>query len=160
VRRLLDGDRATKKAAAAPRARLLDRYDGAIRQILGETPEMRAPAMLERLRVLGYRGGLSIVRERLRQLRPHAEKEPFLTLEFKPGAAAQVDWADFGFALPGCTRRVSAFVMAMCYSRLLYLEFTLSQAMGSFLRCMERALRFFAGSTTCDIFDYVPRNIS
>jgi transposase len=153
VRRLLDGDRATKKAALAPRARLLDRYDGAIRQILGETPEMRAPAMLERLRVLGYRGGISIVRERLRQLRPHAEKEPFVTLEFKAGAAAQVDWADFGFALPGCTRRVSAFVMVMCYSRLLYLEFTLSQAMGSFLRCMERALRFFGGSTTVDIFD-------
>jgi hypothetical protein len=64
-----------------------------------------------------------------------------------------VDWADFGFALPGCPRRVSAFVMVMCYSRMLYLEFTLSQAMGSFLRCMERALRFFGGSTTVDIFD-------
>jgi hypothetical protein len=86
-------------------------------------------------------------------LRPHAEKEPFLTLDFKSGAAAQVDWADFGFALPGCPRRVSAFVMVMCYSRMLYLEFTLSQAMGSFLRCMERALRFFGGSTTVDIFD-------
>jgi transposase len=153
VRSLLDGDRATKKAAAAPRTRMLDRYDGAIRQILGETPGMLAPAMLERLRTLGYRGGLTIVRARLRQLRPHAEKEPFLTLDFKAGAAAQVDWADFGFALPGCTRRVSAFVMVMCYSRQLYLEFTLSQAMGSFLRCMERALHFFGGSTTVDIFD-------
>jgi transposase len=143
VRSLLDGDRATKKAAATPRTRMLDRYDGAIRQILGETPGMLAPAMLERLRTLGYRGGLTIVRARLRQLRPHAQKEPFLTLNFKAGAAAQVDWADFGFALPGCTRRVSAFVMVMCYSRQLYLEFTLSQAMGSFLRCMERALHFF-----------------
>jgi len=127
VRRLLDGDRAIKKAAAAPRTRLLDRYDGAIRQILDETPEMHAPAMLERLRTLGYHGGITIVRNRLRQLRPHAEKEAFLTLDFKAGAAAQVDWADFGFALPGCTRRVSAFVMVMCYSRMLYLEFTLSQ---------------------------------
>ena len=71
VRRLLDGDRVTKKATAAPRTRLLDRYDGAIRQILGETPEMLAPAMLERLRTLGYRGGITIVRARLRQLRPH-----------------------------------------------------------------------------------------
>jgi transposase len=153
VRRLLDGDRATKKAAAAPRTRLLDRYDGAIRQILSDTPEMHAPAMLERLRTLGYHGGITVVRNRLRELRPHAEKEAFLTLDFKAGAAAQVDWADFGFALPGCTRRVSAFVMVMCYSRMIYLEFTLSQAMGSFLRCMERALRFFGGSTTVDIFD-------
>jgi transposase len=152
VRKVLDGDR-TIKSTVAPRPRLLLPYDGAIRQVLSDTPQMRAPAMLERLRTLGYRGGITIVRERLRQLRPHAEKEPFLTLDFKPGAAAQVDWADFGFALPGCPRRVSAFVMVMCYSRTLYLEFTLSQAMGSFLRCMERALRFFCGSTTVDIFD-------
>ncbi len=41
----------------------------------------------------------------------------------------------------------------VCYSRLLYIEFTLSQAMGSFLRCMERALRFFGGATLLDIFD-------
>jgi transposase len=153
VRRVLDGDRAGKVSTLAPRPRLLLPYDGAIRKLLGETPEMRAPALLERLRALGYRGGITIVRERLRQLRPRAEKEPFLTLDFKPGVAAQVDWADFGFALPGCPRRVSAFVMVMCYSRMLYLEFTLSQAMGAFLRCLERALRFFGGSTSVDIFD-------
>ena len=100
VRKVLDGDR-TIKSTVAPRPRLLLPYDGAIRQVLSDTPQMRAPAMLERLRTLGYRGGITIVRERLRQLRPHAEKEPFLTLDFKPGAAAQVDWADFGFALPG-----------------------------------------------------------
>jgi transposase len=154
VRKLLDGDRARKRdQPAVPRTRLLLPFDGAIRQILGETPEMHAPAMLERLRALGYRGGITILRDHLRGLRPQAAREPFLTLEFPPGAAAQVDWADFGFALPGCPRRVSAFVMVLCYSRYLYLEFTLSQAMGSFLRCMERALRFFGGSTKADIFD-------
>jgi transposase len=154
VRKFLDGDRARKRdQPAAARAKLLQPFEGAIRQILGETPEMRAPAVLERLRTLGYRGGITILRDRLRGLRPHAEREPFLTLDFPVGAAAQVDWADFGFALPGCPRRVSAFVMVLCYSRYLYLEFTLSQAMGSFLRCMERALRFFQGATKVDIFD-------
>ena len=53
----------------------------------------------------------------------------------------QVDWADFGFALPGVPRRVSAFVAVLCYSRYLYIEFTLSQSMGTFLRCMERCLQ-------------------
>jgi hypothetical protein len=43
--------------------------------------------------------------------------------------------------------------MVACYSRLLYLEFTLSQAMGTFLRCMERGIRFFGGVATADIFD-------
>jgi len=154
VRRILDRERRKQAPRpASPRPTLLGPYDGAIRQMLSETPELRAPAVLERLRPLGYRGGVTVLRDRLRQLRPHAEREPFLTLDFAPGAAVQVDWADFGFALPGCPRRVSAFVMALCYSRMLYLEFVLSQAMGSFLRCMERGLRFFGGTTKVDIFD-------
>ena len=154
VRRILDRERCGRGArSAAPRPTLLGAYDGAIRQMLSDTPELRAPAVLERLRPLGYRGGVTIVRQRLRQLRPAVEREPFLTLDFAPGAAVQVDWADFGFALPGCPRRVSAFVMALCHSRMLYLEFVFSQAMGTFLRSMERGLRFFGGTTKADIFD-------
>jgi transposase len=154
VRRILDRERRGRgDRTTAPRPTLLGAYDGAIRQMLSDTPELRAPAVLERLRPLGYRGGLTVVRQRLRQLRPAAEREPFLTLDFAPGAAVQVDWADFGFALPGCPRRVSAFVMALCHSRMLYLEFVFSQAMGTFLRCMERGLRFFGGTTKADIFD-------
>ena len=57
--------------------------------------------------------------------------------------------------VPGRVRpgRVCAFVAALAYSRYLYLEFTVSQAMGTFLRCMDRALRFFQGTTTTSIFD-------
>jgi hypothetical protein len=54
----------------------------------------------------------------------------------------QIDWADFGFALPDIPRRVSAFAAVL---RRLYLEFTLSQSMGTFLRCMERCLAFYGG---------------
>jgi len=114
---------------------------------------MKAPTILERLRPLGYTGGISILRDRVRALRPQPQREAFLTLDFAPGAAFQVDWADFGFALPGCPRRVSGFIMAAAYSRYLYLEFTLSQAMGTFLRCMERALHFYGGVAVADIFD-------
>ena len=135
------------------RSRLLDPYRGAIRTMLDDCPHLRAPAVLERLRPLGFGGGVTIVRDLLRELRPHAEREPFLTLDFPPGKAVQVDWADFGFALPGCPRRVSAFVMVLCYSRMLYLEFTLSQTQGTLSRCMERGLHFFGGSTLVDIFD-------
>jgi transposase len=153
VRRMLEGARRKDRAPSAPRPTLLGPYEDEIRRLLADTPELRAPAVVERLRPLGYCGGVTMVRAKLRQMRPHVRREPFVTLDFAPGAAMQVDWADFGFALPGCPRRVSAFVATLCYSRYLYLEFTLSQAMGSFLRCMERALRFFGGTTTVDIFD-------
>ncbi|HEY2736578.1 MAG TPA: hypothetical protein VGI70_21405, partial [Polyangiales bacterium] len=81
--------------------------------------------------------GITIVRERLRRLRPRRNPEAFLTLDFAPASALQVDWADFGYALPGCPRRVSAFVATLAYSRMLYIEFTVSQAMGSFLVCVR-----------------------
>lgn len=137
----------------APRGSLLDPFDVLIREMLDDTPELKAPAMLERLRGRGYTGGISILRDRMRKLRPRPSPEAFLTLEFAPGSAMQVDWADFGFVLPGVPRRVSAFVATLCYSRQLYLEFTLSQRMGTFLRCMERALDFFGGTANVDIFD-------
>lgn len=154
VRKLLGRARARRPARPEPaRASLLDAYSPTIRSLIEKTPELTAPAVLERLRPLGYTGGITILRDRLRGLRPRPAKEAFLTLDFAPGAAFQVDWADFGFALPGCPRRVCGFVMVACYSRYLYLEFTLSQAMGTFLRCMERGLRFFGGVAVADIFD-------
>jgi transposase len=153
VRRLLGQRRPLLPSVLARRGSVIDLYDTEIRRLLSETPDMKATTVLERLRPLGYSSGITIVRERVRSLRPRPAREAFLTLDFAPGSAFQVDWADFGFAVPGCPRRVSAFVMAACYSRYLYLEFTLSQAMGTFLRCMERALRFYGGVALADIFD-------
>jgi len=153
VRTILGRHRAPPKPAAAPRGSILDPYETAIRGILDDTPEMLAPAVLERLRPLGYTGGVTILRDCLRRLRPRGHREAFLTLDFPPGQAMQIDWADFGFALPGIPRRVSAFVAVLCYSRYLYIEFTLSQTMGSFLRCMDRCTRFYGGTTLVDIFD-------
>lgn len=153
VRRLLGRKLPLPREAPDPRSSLLDPYLPVIHKLVEETPEMKGPAVLERLRPLGYTGGITILRDRLRTIRPGQRREAFLTLDFRPGQAVQVDWADFGFVIPGCPRRVSAFVMALCYSRYLYLEFTLSQSMGAFLRCMERGIAFFGGTTTTDIFD-------
>ena len=136
-----------------PRGSILEPYKPEIKDLLEEVPEMKAPAMLERLRRLGYTGGISILRDYMRQVRPRPHREAFLTLDFHPGAAMQVDWGDFGYAIPGCPRRVSALVMALCYSRYLYIEFTLSQTFGTFVRAMERGLAFFDGTTVVDIFD-------
>jgi transposase len=137
----------------APRTSIVAVHDGTIRALLAAAPEIRAPAVLERLRGQGYTGGLTVIRQRLRALRDKPYAEAFLKLDFAPGEVVQVDWADFGFALPGVPRRVSAFVMVMGYSRKLYLEFALSQSMGSFLRCMERGHRYFGGVTLIDLFD-------
>ena len=153
VRRILGRSLPQLTRSSPERGSLLDPHQAFIVDALDTTPELKAPALLERLRARGYAGGISILRDRMRRLRPKPSREAFLTLEWSPGSAMQVDWADFGFALPGVPRRVSAFVATLCYSRMLHLEFTLSQRMGTFLRCMERALVFFGGTTNVDIFD-------
>jgi transposase len=128
-------------------------YDDDIRKALDDCADIPAPAMLDRLRQQGYQGGITVVRERLRLLRPKPRQEAFFTRSYGPAQMLQVDWADFGYAIPGSGRRVSAFVAALAYSRYLFVVFTMSQAMGCFLRCMESALRFFGGRTLVDVFD-------
>src|ERR1700728_1869906 len=97
--RILVGHRAPPRLAPEPRGSILDPYETAIRAVLDDMPEMLAPAMLERLRPLGYTGSVTILRDRLRHLRPRPQREAFLTIDFRPGEAMRVDWADFGFAL-------------------------------------------------------------
>lgn len=155
VRRMIGAASGKRERAKPPgqRASVLDAYVGEIQALLADCADMRAPAVLDRLRARGYEGGITVLRDRLRQLRPRPAREAFFTRSYAPGKMLQVDWADFGYAIPGCARRVSAFVAGLAYSRYLFITFTLSQAMGSFLRCMEAALRFFGGRTQVDVFD-------
>jgi transposase len=156
VRDLVDAQRARRvpRRPPAPRESMLARFDAEIRARLKEDPDLRAPALLERLRDLGYRGGISILRDRMRELRPKPHIEVFSSFtEIRPAQRLEVDWAHMGYAIPGVPREVSVFVALLVYSRLLYLEFALSRGMGSFLRCMDRAMAFFGGLTAVDVFD-------
>jgi transposase len=92
VRRILGRGPARRTTALAKRDSILDPYVSAIRGLLDDTPEMKTTTVLERLRPLGYTGGITIVRDRLRRLRPRRDPEAFLTLDFAPGSALQVDW--------------------------------------------------------------------
>jgi transposase len=120
----------------------LDPYKGLIRQWL-ESHDYSAQQILQRLREEGFEGGYSIVKEYVRKVRPR-RPPAFLTLSFAPGECAQVDWGVYGSVAVGETRRkLSFFVMVLCYSRMIYVEFTLSQKMEQFLACHQHAFEFF-----------------
>ena len=119
----------------------LDSFKGQISALLERHP-YTAQQLLQRLRQQGYAGGYSILKDFVRQVRP-VRKPAYLMLEFAPGECAQVDWGNFGSVMVGSTRRrLSFFVMVLCYSRLLYVEFTLSEGMEQFLTCHRHALEF------------------
>ncbi len=132
----------TEPKSRTPRPSMLTPYYPLIDQLLDDAPNRSAVNILQRLRPAGYLGGISILRDRLRSIRPTAPREAFFHLDFAPGEAAQVDWGEFGDAFADGTK-VHAFVMVLCWSRMLYLEFTLRETLPALLRCYERALRFF-----------------
>ena len=104
-----------------------------------------AAQVLARIRENGFDGGYTIVKDYVRAIRPR-RNPAYLTLSFAPGECAQVDWGSFGTVPVGATtRRLSFFVMVLCYSRMMYLEFTVSQTMEHFLACHQHAFEAFGG---------------
>jgi transposase len=99
--------------------------------------------IFQHIREQGFDGGYTIVKEFVRKVRP-PKTRAFLKLAFAPGECAQVDWGSYGAVNVGSTRRrLSFFVIVLCYSRMMYVEFTLSQSMEHFLACHQNAFNFF-----------------
>ena len=126
------------------RASKLDAFKGQIVRWL-DTHPYSAQQIFQRLGEAGYEGGVSIVKDYVHRIRPR-HQEAFLKLDFTAGEAAQVDWGEWGTIGVGSTRRrLSFFLMVLCYSRRMYLEFTVSQQMEFFLNCHENAFATFGG---------------
>ena len=102
-----------------------------------------ARQIFQRLQEAGFDGGITILTDYVRKIRP-PKVTPYLKLIFAPGECAQVDWGTYGNVRVGSTsRRLSFFVMVLCHSRMMYVEFTVSQTMEHFLGCHQNALHFF-----------------
>jgi transposase len=122
----------------------LDPFKNDIVRMLERYP-YSAAQVFQRITEQGFGGGYSIVKAYVRTVRPRRQSA-FLTLAFAPGECAQVDWGSFGSVPVGQTqRRLSFFVMVLCYSRMMYVEFTVSQTMEHFLACHQHAFEFFGG---------------
>ena len=128
----------------AKRASKLDPFKSRIVALLERHP-YTAQQLIQQLRPQGYTGGYSILKEFVRQVRPRRHPA-YLMLQFAPGECAQVDWGSFGSITVGSTRRrLSFFAMVLCHSRMMYVEFTLTEGMEQFLSCHQNALAFFGG---------------
>jgi transposase len=129
---------------SVPRRSQLDPFKARVVRLL-ETHPYSAQQIFQRLREEGFAGGFTIVKDYVRKVRP-ARRDAFLKLSFAPGECAQVDWGEYGSIGCGSTRRrLSFFVMVLCHSRLMYVEFTVSQTMEHFLAAHEHAFAAFGG---------------
>jgi transposase len=155
VKKALSMEHPPDEARRPPRGSILDPYKPKIDALIAKYPRLSAVRVLEEIRKgpQGYRGQISVVRAYLRRIRP-ARGRVYQEVFYEPGQAMQVDWGTCGRIKIGSTMRiVSVFVSVLCYSRLCYIEFCLSQRKPEFYRCLVHALQFFRGSPRQVIFD-------
>ena len=134
---------------------LLDPYLEQIKELLSRYPDLSAVRIRKEIArgPQGYRGSTTVLRRYLRRVRP-ARGRVYQEVPYRPAQAMQVDWGECGRVQVGSTtRKVSVFVAVLCYSRLLFIEFTLSQRKAEFYRGLVNALNFFGGSPRTVIFD-------
>jgi transposase len=153
VRRAIDVD-SFASATTRVRPSMLDPYMEVVEVTLKNHPKLVASALYGMLKARGYKGSEKQVRRLVARLRPRPRGEAFLKLRVLYGEQAQVDWGHFGKVQVGrAERALSCFVMTLSRSRATFAYFVLDQSMESFLRCHERAFRYFGGLTRQLLYD-------
>lgn len=140
------------------RTKLLDPFRDRIAKILERYPDLSAVRIRDKISKPegdspAYQGGLTQLRVYLQSIRT-GKKRVYQDIVYDPGEAMQIDWGDVGpIRIGNATRKVSVFVAVLCYSKMIYIEFTLSQRKSEFYRCIGHALEFFRGSPRKIVFD-------
>lgn len=147
VRKYLENPDITKPQRRS-KPKKLDPFVDYIDELLVEWPDVNAVVIKQRLDDRGYTGGISILRDYLRDIRDAKNKPPqYIRFESPAGQQFQCDWGHFGTLTYGNTnRKLYCMAVIECHSRILYVEFTHSQNKEAFMRTLLNAFIFFGGT--------------
>ena len=124
-----------KRQRRAKPARKIDQFASYVKQRMGEGV-YNTRKLYRELREQGYTGGLTQVIMYVQPYRPKHDESAVMRFETEPGQQGQVDWGYFGtMEYEGRQRKVYVFVMTLCWSRAMYVEFTVNSNTDWFLRC-------------------------
>jgi transposase len=97
-----------------PRHSKLDPFIGQIKKLLKDVPKITGQRVYEEICAAGYDGGISILQDRLRSLRPKPKKTPVIRFETAPGLQGQMDWSPYTI--------VNCFSYILGFSRRQYID--------------------------------------
>jgi transposase len=146
------------RTALAPRAckrrSIIDPFEPILKELLTKYPNLTVERALQELRARGYTGGYTVLRERVRLLRPRAAPSPVPRFETGPGAQAQMDYGvyDLDFTREG-RRRVYLFSYLLAYSRRQYLRFVEAMDLPTTLREHVHAFHHLGGVARVCLYD-------
>jgi transposase len=135
------------------RVSMLDNYRDLISDWLNQE-NYRASKVYELLQCQGFKGSYDIVQRYVKTVKEKRDRVAYVRFETMPGQQAQVDFGDFQIIEPdGQTKTIYCFIMALGYSRSMYIEFIDACTMTNFLACHQHAFGFFGGIPAEILYD-------
>ena len=153
VKKYLDLTTIPEPKQRAKKESKLDEFKEYIVKKLHEGP-FTAVRLFREIQERGFTGKCTIVRDFVRKVRPEYGVQAVLRYETKPGVQAQVDWSEFGkVEIDGKNLKLYCFNMVLGYSRMRYIEYTLSIDVYTLIQCHLNAFRYFGGYTKEILYD-------
>ena len=143
-----------KHSSKTIRMSKLNPFEEEIKTLLHDFPGITGQRIFEELQKSGYTGGISILRERLRILRPTPKKIPVIRFETEPGLQGQMDWSPYtiDFTRSGKTL-VNCFSYILGFSRRQYIDFTARRDFFTLIRRHQDAFGHFGGIPSHCLYD-------
>lgn len=133
-----------------PQGSKLDPHKGSVAKMLKEDASAPATVIIEYLRRDGYDGGITILKEYLREVRPlFVEAELRQRTSYQPGEMGHCDWWDTGVWVPvgkGATREVFGLVTTLPHSAAHAAAFAFSKTVADFLPAFSQTLGRLGGA--------------
>ncbi len=144
VKRYLEG-KEMPKYRKVERESVLEPYKPMIKVLLGQD-DYQATKIWDLIKKQEYKGSYDVVKRYVRTLKGERDQVAYIRFETMPGQQAQVDFGEFAVVFPdGVEIKLYCFVMALGFSRHMYVEFVDRCTMSVFLDCHIHAFNHFDG---------------